>query len=247
MHSASCPVGSAVAAAFMFVNAAPMAGQQFFGEDLGFRAPVTAPANATEAYDGFSSLLNWSSSEDFESSWGLPTGVGEIVPNGTVAVTDASERHAARKQRHAGSGTRFLAVGEGEFTLTFASPVHAFGFSGIDVGDAGDELFLTVMRASSAVETIVVPHSRGARYSGSRFFFGLVDQSDAITSVVFSKNGQKDLFSFDDFVVGGVAPANVATPSNVTPEPVSSVLLATGLLGLAVVGRRRRERGEIPG
>lgn len=245
---------SVLPGALLLLNAAPAASQQYFGEDLG---SARGAGNAASARDDFLSNLSGWTTEDFESyspvsrtrARAMSTmgpdltaaSSGNVTLTGEAAVNHNGDGHASRNNRQATSGSQFLDFRAEEFTLTFRDPIHAFGFYGIDVGDFGRRLFVTLTRASSATETIEVPHTvarRNGQNTGALLFFGLIDAADPFTSVTFHRDAVGDIFAFDDFVYGTTA----AVPTAVAPEPVSMLLLGTGLVGVVAVRRRRRVR-----
>src|SRR5690606_17228838 len=74
--------------------------------------------------------------------------------------------------------------------------------------------------------------------TGALLFFGLIDAADPFTSVTFHRDAVGYIFAFDDFVYGTTA----AVPTAVAPEPVSMLLLGTGLVGVVAVSGCRRGR-----
>jgi len=96
-----------------------------------------------------------------------------------------------------------LAGGAGRFVVDFASPVAAFGFYGVDIGDQGAVLRVDFFNGRQLVATQNLPRLR----SGSVLFFGLIaaDQTETFNRVEFNSNFTRtDNFAFDDLTVGAL-------------------------------------------
>lgn len=254
-------IALAIAALIAAATGAQAAPATFFGEDLnnsGTTALKETP-NADAAKAAFLSYLKGTSTEDFEAlktgtavpldlaftgSAGTLTatlfGGGGIISTVTPGKTNSVGRYAT-------SGGNFFEVDAGSrntFVTKFGTPIAAFGFHGIDVGDFGGTLELDVTFDNDRVETVKVPTTEGSRAStdGSVFYFGyIVDSASAlISSVAFkTSTGQGDVFAFDDFTIGDRAQVSeVPTPSEV-PVPAALPLLAAGLGALGLTRRRR--------
>lgn len=238
------------AAASLALTASAAEAQVFFGEDSDgdefTRSTLMASVNAENM---FLAHLEGVGTEDFETSAGgtpLPlvfpgAGTATLQGSGSVqtqgAGTDGTGRYPT-------SGVNYFETNAaGGFSIDFTDPVAAFGFYGVDIGDFGGNLALSFLNGAASVAMINVAHAVGAGGStgGNAFFFGYINEMNPFTRVVFNltEGPSNDVFAFDDMTIG--SPEQVV---GVVPEPMSIVLLATGLLGLAVLRLRRREKGD---
>jgi hypothetical protein len=136
------------------------------------------------------------------------------------------------------SGTKWWRTGAGnDFVINFDDPVAAFGFYGIDVGDVGAQLTLTL--AGGGAVQINIPHTvesggPNSGQNGSVIYFGYIDAANPFTSASFANvgGGGGDDFGFDNMTIGS---AQQVVP---VPEPTTPLLVATALLGLAWLRRR---------
>lgn len=160
------------------------------------------------------------------------SGNGEVtaLPNGS---TNGFGRYGVTND---GGDERYWESGGGEndFTITFSSPVSAFGFFGIDIGDFDGQV--TATTAGGLNQVFNVGNSLNIA-GGSVLFWGVIDPNASFLSVTFGNTGSgDDFFAFDDFTIG--SPEQVReTP---IPEPMTMTLVGGGLLAGAV--RRRRAR-----
>ena len=219
---------------------AQAAPQTFFGEDPGQGETIRllAHPNADAARTAFLSLLSGFATEDFEgfspdtllplssSFLGVDadlTGAGILsnVPTGTDGVGLFPI-----------SGDQYLTTVTSAFTIEFATPVAAFGFYGIDIGDFNGQIIIEL--SSNTTTSLTIPHTVNGP-GGSVLYFGVIDTENPFTTVTFlNSGGQTDLFGFDDVTVGSLAQVNEA------PEPGTLGLIATGLLGLMGYSWRRK-------
>jgi len=232
-------LGAAVAAFVGLANPAS-ALTTFFGEDLGLgeNTRLSSYPNALAARNSFHSNLTGVGVETFESfttDIGMPlnstfagsqtatlTGTGNIrsVPTGTNGFG-----------RYPISGNKFLETAS-NFTVTFTTPVAAFGFYGVDIGDFNGQVTLTLVSGGS--QTLNIGNSTNVA-GGGVLYFGVIDTANPFTSIQFGNtNSGTDILAFDDMSVGTVA--QVMDP---VPEPMT---LGLGLAGLIGAARRRRNR-----
>lgn len=216
----------------------------FFGEDVNTGGDPTqvTPTSSTAARNLFFTNLVGVGTETFESianGSGTPLAIdfgaaGTATINGSGNVAAGNDGNG----RYAVSGNQYYLAGTGDFTIDFSAPIAALGFYGIDVGDFGGHLTLTLTDAASNLTTVTVPNTvgSGGSTSGSVLYFGFYDTGDTYISVSFNNDsGGADLFAFDDFSIGSTTEV-VPVPA---PEPLSIAVLGAGLLGLSFCRRRR--------
>lgn len=243
MKNCTWIVALSLASAFGAANAAPLS---FFGEDRGIflqsGAATGAPrTNSDAASNSFLSNLVGVGTETFESfadgtgatlALSFP-GAGTATLNGGGSVDDDPSTG-----QNAISGTKWWRTGAGNnFVINFDSQIAAFGFYGVDVGDVGAQLTLTL--SGGGAVAINIPHTVEAGgpnsgQNGSVIFFGYIDTANPFTSVSFANvgGGGGDDFGFDNMTIGSV---QQVVP---VPEPATPLLVVSALLGLAWLRRR---------
>lgn len=109
-----------------------------------------------------------------------------------------------------------------EILLTLTIDTNALYFYMMDPSDVGAKT-----QAASGVESVIWNHSDSDTINAGLFFVGI--QSDTrIESITWSTNGhQNDGYGLDDFTTVSV------------PEPANMLLLGTGLICLAGMGRKK--------
>lgn len=242
------------AAALVSVTAAPAnAYHTFFGEDLNSsaRTPLAATPNAMAAEADFLSALRGVGTEDFEGFSNKQSGElslsfvgagGATLSGGNGSIKNLTSCSTKGFGRYGISGQQFWEVqagGSGNFTIKFETPVAAFGFYGIDIGDFGGQLMLQLDDAANTSLTFKNTVGTWGSTDGSALFFGVVAQTQAesFTSITFkTTTGQGDVFAFDNMTVGSL---QQVTP-NAIPEPSTLALLGIGAIGSLTANRRRK-------
>lgn len=229
-----------------FGGAAQAAPVTFFGEGINNSGdPAQAPfTNADAARASFFSNLVGVGTETFESyasGTNSPLGVsfgaaGTATLNG--GSVDSGNNGVGRYPK---SGSKYWDAGSDNFSISFSAPIAAFGFYGMDVGDFGGQLTLTLTDINDNISVLVVPNTIGSSGSttGSNLYFGFYDLGNTYKSIVFGNNsGGADFFGFDDFSIGSL---EQVVPTIPEPGTWAMMIIGFGLAGAAI--RRRRTTG----
>jgi hypothetical protein len=233
------------------VLAAPIT---FFGEDLGLGdaadTPLASTPNADAAQAAFLATLLNPGVETFEDESGsFPLAISfangvtaTLTGGGFVEILSDTDTDAGRYgvTGDADPDERFWRTegGENAFTITFSSPVSAFGFYGVDIGDFDGQV--TATTAGGLNQVFNIGNSTSIE-GGSVLFWGVIDPDASFISVAFGNTGSgDDIFGFDDFTIG--------TPEQVVgaavPEPATLVMFGSGLALTAAVLRHRARRSH---
>ena len=244
-------------AALAFAVAAPVSAQTYYGHDLtggpGIRA---ANVNALAARTSFLASLTGVGTEDFEGfAAGATPPIALVFPGAGTATMNVGGAGIMRSTvccgtngvgRYPTSGTKWYetsssTVTGSSFSIDFSAPVAAFGFYGTDIGDFGSSLTLRFFLFGGGTYDYLLPYvpscCGGSVRDGSLLYAGYINTT-TFTRVEFigsAAPSSADFFGFDDMTVG-----SRESVTGVVPEPASIALVATGLLGLLAVSRRRR-------
>jgi hypothetical protein len=222
-------------------------GAIFFGEDLNNSSsvPLATYPNASTAEANFLSNLVGVGTETFEgflAGTNAPQtltfpGAGTATLTGTGTIVSIPHGQTNGFGRYAISGTNYWEVSANtsvtpSFLINFSQPVAAFGFYGVDIGDFGGQIVLTLEGGSIISYTVNNTVGSGGSTDGSVLFWGIIDTSNPFTSIAFTDTNIGDVFAFDNMTIGSVEQVHP------TPEPGMLLLLGAGFLGL--VGLRRK-------
>lgn len=220
----------------------------FFGEDrgLGEFTPLASHPNSDAARNAFLANLVGTGTETFESyasGTGTPLGISfpgagtaTLGGSGNVSVVAAGSTNGVG--RYAISGTHFWEAGSSysAFSIDFSSPIAAFGFYGVDIGDFNGQIKLTLTNGGGTTN-ITVPNSTNVP-GGGVLYFGFYDTATQYSRIEFlnTNPGGGDYFGFDDMTIGSLEQVH---PKSTVPEPGTLLLLGSGLVGLAAYRRKR--------
>lgn len=226
--------------------------QIFTGLDTagGTASTRAGSTNSDAASANFQSFLLGVGTETFESfaAGTVPPialtfpGAGSATLTGNATIRDQGPGTNGFG-RYPNSGTKFVETTSTNFAVNFGANVAAFGFYGMDIGEFGGDLQITLNLAGGGSQLFDVPNAVSGQ-DGSRLFYGIIAQNalEEFTSVVFSdaSGSGADVFAFDDMTVGSLEQVcqHGCDPS-VVPEPASLGLLMFGMAGLLAARRRK--------
>ncbi|WP_282606845.1 hypothetical protein [Pelagibius sp. Alg239-R121] len=238
---------TAMAALAVAAQAEPI--RTFFGEDLhnSRTTRLSSTPNADAAAAEFLSNLSGTGTEEFESfssgsvsslALSFPGSMGSTItstlsnPAGSNIVINNRTSGTNGYGRYPISGDQYLDVDGANFQIDFDNGIAAFGFYGIDIGDFGGELSLTL--ANGVTESLDIGNTVGSGGStdGSVLFFGLITDSP-FTQLTFANSTTSDIFAFDNMTIGDLS--QIVPPTASVPEPASLASFGFGLLSLALL------------
>lgn len=218
----------------------------FLGEDLTTNVPFGTLTNTRAAQADFLSNLDGVSTESFETQALGSSGPFNLSFQGSAGTIGATASGSGISiqddvfgigQIYATDGDQYLFAStdtSGGLSLTFDTPVAAFGFTATDLSDRGATVVLNLSNGTSTIVPLGNTVGSGASTDGSALFFGVIALGgNTFTSVEFQITGGDsfDSFGFDELTVGDFDQVSLV------PLPTGAGLAA---LGLAIVGVRRR-------
>lgn len=222
-----------------FAAAAYAAPTTFFGQD---QFPGSSTANSDLAHTQFlSNLSSGVGTENFESiaagnygslALSFPGSTGSITANLSGNLLICTTNGCGGPGRFATSGSHYLDTSDA-FTLSFSSPISAFGFYATDLGDINGNL--TLLLSGGGTVNFTVPTAGSA--DGNQLFWGFIDPLQSYTGIQFGNTSPgNDFFGFDDMIIGDLGQVQIGVP-----EPGALAMLGMGLLGmLSLLFLRRR-------
>jgi hypothetical protein len=201
----------------------------FFGQDVGpgeSYPGLSSWPNSSAAEANFLVNLSGVGTETFESKtpWFAP-GVLVFPGAGTATMTGDATVVAGHSGagRYPISGTNWVETST-NLAIDFDSPMAAFGFYGIDMGDFGGNLILHFIDGTTMDFTLGTAGMAG----GSVMYFGYINDQNLFNRVEFGNSASgTDFFGFDDMTIGSV---------EMVIPPIPDAGTTFGLLGLALVG-----------
>lgn len=236
------------AAVVATASSARSATQTFFGQDLNGsgNTRLASHPNSDAARTSFISNLAGVSTETLESFSNGQTGpltvtfsgAGNAVLSGgdnIVSVPSGTNGYG----RYPISGSNYWETTSSSFQLAFTNPQAAFGFYGVDIGDIGGQLTLTLVGGGTI--NLTVPNNTTGSADGSVLYYGLlVDPGNEFTKITFgNSNAGSDVFAFDDFTIGTREQVISTVP---LPASAWAGLSMLGLLGGCAKLRKRSSR-----
>jgi hypothetical protein len=243
-------VAAVALAAVSALHAAPVV---FYGQDLTPNNMVSgAPLSA---HNDFVDLLTNVKTETFTDRTvdaSSPLGIfyngsgktATLTGGGEVAVTSAND--AGRFNTTSATTTQprsgqWWDTNASTVTITFDSPISAFGFYGTDFGDFDGRVSVTLtdrgnsINSSLSILTCPTTGCTTGSDNAALIFWGFYDTQNTYTKIEFSNaSSGTDYFGFDDMVVGDVGQVSRI------PEPATLALAGLGLIGLAATRRKQR-------
>lgn len=218
----------------------------FVGEDLspnGNFVRMTSTPNHDQAQASFlAALTNSVAANSFETGFADDQNINGsfvqfVTPSGTVtaafAGTGSFQSIATGTNgvgRYPSDGSFFIDTTSGNFTLALSTPINAFGFTGIDIGDFAGQVTL-ILNGGTVFN---VPHT--AAPTGSIIFFGFISD-EPISTIQFGNSGASDFFSIDELIIA--TSEQIAPDIGGVPEPTTA-LFGLALVGAVLSSRRRR-------
>ena len=229
-------VAALLAGTSLSAHAAPTT---FFGEDLNANGGATPNSDAARA--SFFSNLTGVATENFDS---IAAGTSNPVLTFTGCCTatlvgGGQINNFSNAGRFAISSPNYYETFAGSAGMTFSSPIAAFGFYATDIGDYGGQLTLTLTDTLANVTVLNVGNTvgSGGNTSGTALYFGFFDLTAQYTSIACGNSSCIDGFGYDNLSVGSI---QQVTPGGRVPEPITLSLFGAGLVGAAVMRRRRK-------